>query len=102
MALRTITLTYDLAKQTINSDPDPIRFNAGDTLEFVSRQGPVDVLLLPERFFSAIRYKTGDPPVTVLKAQHFKFCCGVKIGGDIFGFPDDLRYGKEEDPVVPP
>ena len=98
---RTIHLTYDLKQGTITSDPDPIRFREGDTLEFVSDQGPVDVLLVPERLFSGSRFKTGSNPVSVLKAEHCQFCCGVEVNGVTFGFPENISLGKTGDPDTP-
>jgi hypothetical protein len=99
--LRTIQLTYDAKSGTVTSNPDPIRFRTGDTLEFVSPQGPVDVLLLPERLFSTSRYRTGSQPVTVLKAESCQICCGVQVDGTVVGFPETLNFGKTGVPDNP-
>ena len=85
MAHQTITLTYDPATDAVHSDPATIRLEVGDTVEFTSAQGPVNILFLPAGHFSANEFHLGDKPVQRLLLGPAKICCGVVVDGKLLG-----------------
>lgn len=95
MAHQTITLTYNLATDTVTSDPETIKLEVGDTVEFTSAQGPVNILFLPVGHFSANEFHAGDKPVQRLRLGSAKVCCGVVVDGVVFGFPEHQRFGHQ-------
>jgi hypothetical protein len=94
----TIRLTYNVKTDKLPTKPSQLRVKQFDTLTFESTQGPVSVRLVPARLFSASEFHTGDPPITVKKAERFRFMCGVTIGKTHYGWPETNKFGNHGDP----
>ena len=96
MVIHKITLTYNLADGNLTSDVKTKSISRGDALEFASNTlDPVRVLMIPGEKFSGGEFRTGDDPVIVYTADPFRFCCGVTIGGIVFGYPLHRRFGGD-------
>ncbi len=93
MTHHTIHLTYDQVNDVLHSHPDPITIAVGDSVTFTSSQGPVSVLFIPAESFSAGHFHSGDQPVRRLQGGPSNVCCGVVIGGKVWGFPEHNRFG---------
>ena len=98
--LHTIKLTYDIAKGTVTSEPAFIEMEKDSKLEFVSGTDPVRVMI-PGKLFSAAEFRTGDDPVTANRKGKFKYCCGVKIKGKVYGYPLNRDSGNDGEIITP-
>jgi hypothetical protein len=78
-------------------DVDTMHIRVGDELHFESDAGDVHVLMIPAAMFSAEEFRTGDKPLVVNASAAFKFCCGLKSGSTVIGYPEHQRFGHNVD-----
>jgi hypothetical protein len=83
----------------LRADADSWVIRQGDELTFESVAGDVHVLMIPGDMFSAEEFRTGDKPVVVNTSAGFKFCCGVKSGSTVIGYPEHQRFGHDVEPA---
>jgi|ERR1051326_8057845 hypothetical protein len=99
MAEQTIKLSYDTANQTFTSEPPTVVLNVGDTVLFVSDQGPVNIKFDPPECFAAEQIVGGTVQVRIVKRAPARMPCGITINGATVGFPDHERFGPAGDPA---
>jgi hypothetical protein len=85
----------------LRADADSWDIREGDELHFESAAGDVHVLMIPGDQFSAEEFRTGDKPVVVYTSTSFNFCCGVKSGSTVIGYPEHQRFGTHVEQPSP-
>lgn len=105
-----IVLVYDPARQIMialdNNNVLPnnrINLKKGDTIEFSSPQGPVQVGFDDSTGVQQKELAAHDPAATVAQAPEkgARIWCGIKLNGATYGYPDQKlsQYGIQ--PEVP-
>jgi hypothetical protein len=98
VAEQTIKLSYNPDKDIFTSDPATVVLNEGDTLLFLSDQGPVSVKFDPPECFAPMQISGGTVQVRVVKRAPARMPCGIFFRGGTIGFPAHERFGPDTEP----
>lgn len=89
---RIVHLVHNQADGTIDAK-EPIEVKEGDTIEFTSDHGTVNVRFTPAELFSASHFTTGADRIRVLKSGKARICWGLVVDGVVIGYPENERFG---------
>ncbi len=98
MANHIVILTFDPTSKMLIVQPPHLRLDAGDTIAFACAQGRAQAKLRPQEKFARSEFHAGDAPVAVLADGPFQMPCGVVIGDETFGWPDNEKFGPADQP----